>query len=146
MIVIKEISAEETFPIRLEVLRKNIPLPYEFNGDFEVETFHLGAFKNENLIAVSSFMKASNPNLEGNQYQLRGMATLMEYQGFGAGKLMLKRAFGILKEKNTHILWCNARIAAVDFYKKQGFQTFGKKFEIPFVGEHYVMFIALNLL
>jgi len=139
MTQIKEISAEETFPIRLEVLRKNIPIPYEFNGDFDDETFHLGVFKNDKLIAVSSYMKASNKNFEGNQYQLRGMATLKEYQGFGAGKLMLEKAVQILKEKNTHVLWCNARIAAVDFYKKQGFQTFGEKFEISYVGEHYVM-------
>ncbi|MDO9595684.1 MAG: GNAT family N-acetyltransferase [Lutibacter sp.] len=139
MIQIKEISAEETFPIRLEVLRKNIPLPYEFDGDFDKETIHLGAFKNDKLIAVSSFMKASNKNFEGNQYQLRGMATLKEYQGFGAGKLMLEKAAQILKEKNSQVLWCNARIAAVEFYKKQGFQTFGEKFEISYVGEHYVM-------
>ena len=139
MIQIKEISAEETFPIRLEVLRKNIPLPYEFNGDFEDETFHLGAFENDKLIAVSSYMRANNTSFEGNQYQLRGMATLTEFQGFGAGKLMLKQAFAILREKDTHILWCNARIAAVEFYKKQGFNTYGEKFEISYVGDHYVM-------
>ncbi|MDO9039283.1 MAG: GNAT family N-acetyltransferase, partial [Lutibacter sp.] len=68
-----------------------------------------------------------------------GMATLNEYQGFGAGKLMLEKAVQILKEKDIDILWCNARIAAVEFYKKQGFQTFGEKFEISYVGEHYVM-------
>ena len=140
MIQIKEISAEETFPVRLEVLRKNIPLPFEFKGDFDENTFHLGAFKNDKLIAVSSYMMAENKNFEGNQCQLRGMATLTEYQGFGAGKLMLEKAVQILKEKNNNILWCNARIVAVDFYKKQGFQTFGEKFEISPVGEHYVMF------
>ena len=140
MIQIKEISAKETFPIRLEVLRKNIPLPYEFNGDFETDTIHLGAFKDEKLIAVSSYMKAGYKDFEGNQFQLRGMATLTEFQGFGAGKLMLQKAVQIIKEKNCNLLWCNARIAAVDFYKKQGFQTFGEKFEISLVGEHYVMF------
>ena len=140
MIQIKEISAKETFPIRLEVLRKNIPLPYEFNGDFETETIHLGAFKDEKLIAVSSYMKAGYKDFEGNQFQLRGMATLTEFQGFGAGKLMLQEAVQIIKEKKCNLLWCNARIAAVDFYKKQGFQTFGEKFEISFVGDHYVMF------
>src|SRR4030066_821521 len=140
MIQIKENSAQETFPIRLEVLRKNIPLPFEFNGDFDSDTIHLGAFKNDKLIAVSSYMKANYKDFEGNQYQLRGMATLTEYQGFGAGKLMLQKAVQILKEKNRNLLWCNARIAAVDFYKKQGFQTFGEKFEISYVGDHYVMF------
>lgn len=144
MIQIKEISAEETFPIRLEVLRKNIPLPFEFNGDFDSDTIHLGAFKNDELIAVSSYMKADYKNFEGNQYQLRGMATLTEYQGFGAGKLMLQKAVQLLKEINSNLLWCNARIAAVDFYNKQGFQTFGEKFDIAYVGEHYVMFKELK--
>lgn len=144
MIQIVEIPTLNTFPIRLEVLRKNIPLPYEFNGDFDSETFHLGAYKDDELIAVSSYMKTSNSNFEGNQYQLRGMATLTEHQGSGAGKLMLQQAFLILKERNTKVLWCNARIAAVDFYKKQGFQTFGEKFEILHVGGHYVMFKELN--
>ncbi len=143
MIQIKEISAEETFPIRLEVLRKNIPLSFEFNGDFDSDTIHLGAFKNDKLIAVSSYMKANYKDFEGNQYQLRGMATLTEYQGFGAGKLMLQKAVQILKEKNSNLLWCNARIAAVEFYKKQGFQTFGEKFDISYVGNHYVMFKKL---
>lgn len=144
MIQIKEISAEETFPIRLEVLRKNIPLPYEFNGDFDKETFHLGAFKNEKLIAVSSYMNTSNKNFDGNQYQLRGMATLTTHQGFGAGKLMLQQAILVLNKKNITILWCNARITAVEFYKKQGLQTFGEKFEISPVGNHYVMFKKLK--
>ena len=34
MIEIKRISAKETFPIRSEILRKNIPLPFEFSGDW----------------------------------------------------------------------------------------------------------------
>lgn len=73
MIQIKTIIAEDTYEIRLEIIRKNIPLPYEFSGDFDKKTFHLGAFKDGKLIAVSSYMKAHNPNFEGSQYQLRGM-------------------------------------------------------------------------
>ena len=46
MIEVKKITAIETYDIRLEVLRKNIPLPFEFKGDFDDDTFHLGAFKN----------------------------------------------------------------------------------------------------
>lgn len=140
MISIKKISAEETYQIRLEVLRKNIPLPYKFQGDLDLETFHLGAFKNNKLIAVSSFMKVANKNLNGTQYQLRGMATLKEYQGLGAGKLMMQHAFLVLNKLQVNCLWCNARVQAVPFYEKLGLQTFGERFEIEFVGEHYVMF------
>ena len=140
MIRIKKISASETYAIRKTVLRKNIPLPFQFLGDLDEDTFHLGAFKNNELIAVSSFMKMHNANFSGEQYQLRGMATLNQYQGCGAGKLMIEKAFTLLNELKINDLWCNARIAAVNFYAKVGLNTFGDKFEIEFVGEHYLMF------
>lgn len=144
MIQIKRISAQETFPIRLEVLRKNIPLPYEFNGDFDEDTFHLGAFKNDKLIAVSSFMKASDKQFEGEQYQLRGMATLEQFQGLGAGKLMMETAFEILKALKTNCLWCNARIVAVPFYEKLGLNIIGEPYNLKHIGMHFVMFKMLN--
>ena len=144
MIQIKKISAEETYPIRLEVLRNNIPLPHTFNGDFDENTFHLGAFKNNQLIAVSSFMKVSEPEFKGSQYQLRGMATLVLFQGSGAGKLMVEDAVERLKRSSIDVLWCNARVIAVPFYEKQGFLTFGELFDIKHVGPHYVMLKELN--
>lgn len=139
MVTIKKINAKDTYPIRLEVLRKNISLPFEFNGDFDEDTFHLGVFKNEELIAVSSYMKSNNERFSGEQYQLRGMATLKECQGMGAGKLMMQKAYEILIENKIDCIWCNARVIAVDFYKKQGLDTVGEVFEIPKVGPHYVM-------
>lgn len=144
MISIKKITAEDTYPIRLEVLRKNIALPYKFNGDFDSDTFHLGAFDNDKLISVSSFMKVDNPQFVGKQYQLRGMATLNEYQGTGSGKLMMQKSFEMLKELNIQYLWCNARVVAVNFYKNQGFNTVGEMFEIPLVGPHFVMMKIIN--
>ena len=144
MIKIKNITASDTYPIRLEVLRKNIPLPFKFKGDFDSDTFHLGVFKNDKIIAASSFMKVKNKNFKGSQFHLRGMATLNEFQGLGAGKLMMKEALLILNSMNIDYLWCNARIVAVNFYKKLGLQTIGEKFMIPYIGDHYIMFIKLK--
>ena len=144
MIEIKKISAEETYAIRLEVLRKNIDLPYKFNGDLDIETFHLGAFKEGELVAVSSFMKVKNNHFKGAQYQLRGMATLPQFQGLGMGKQLILKAEEILKALQINCLWCNARIIAVEFYKKQGFKTFGELFDIPLIGGHFVMYKYLN--
>jgi len=89
-------------------------------------------------------MKVKNNNFRGKQFQLRGMATLIEFQGLGAGILMMQEAFIILKTLNVDCLWCNARIVAVDFYKKFGLQIYGEKFAIPNIGDHYVMFINLK--
>ena len=143
MIKIKEIQAVDTHAIRLKILRNGISLPVEFNGDNNNDTVHLGAFKNKNLIAVSSFMKLSNKNILGNQYQLRGMAVLDNFQGYGIGKLLLNEAINIFKKKNIDYIWCNARKAALNFYKKQGFQILGDEFQIQFIGEHFFMFKKL---
>jgi predicted GNAT family N-acyltransferase len=144
MIEIKKITAPETYPIRMEVLRKNIPLPYKFKEDMDIDTFHLGVFKNNKLIAVSSFMKVQDRNFEGEQYQLRGMATLANYQGLGAGKLMMQKAFSILATLKVDCLWCNARIRAINFYQNHGLQTLGELFKIKPIGDHYLMYINLR--
>lgn len=144
MLEIRFISAADTLAIRLEELRKNIPLPVEFEGDLEEETIHLGAFYKNNLVAISSYMMANTNSFEGKQFQLRGMATLKEYQGMGAGKLMLKKVIELLQERKVDVLWCNARVVAVPFYQKQGFSIYGNSFDINYVGEHYKMYINIK--
>ena len=144
MLIIKEINPSQTHEIRLEVLRKNIALPVIFTGDDDPSTIHLGVFLNDKLVAISSFMQSQNTLFEGKQYQLRGMATLPEHRGLGAGSKMMLKAFELLKQRNTDVLWCNARIVAVDFYKKLGLKTIGDKFEIKPIGDHYVMAIAIK--
>jgi ribosomal protein S18 acetylase RimI-like enzyme len=143
MVQIKYIIPEETYQIRKKILRKNMNLPVEFHGDFDKETFHLGLFEDNKLVSIASFVKAIKENFKGSQFQLRGMATLAEYQGNGFGKLLILEAEKILKEKNILILWCNARVSAVHFYYKQGFQSIGQEFDIPQIGGHYVMFKKL---
>jgi len=140
MIEIKRLKAIETYKVRKEVLRKNIDLPYTFAGDLDKDTFHLGLFLNNQLIGVVSFMKFTNPDIKGNQYQLRGMATLQEFQGRGYGNELIQFGLNILKEKQMDYVWCNARIIAVKFYQKCGFLIIGKQFEISKIGEHFVMF------
>ncbi|MDP3352599.1 MAG: hypothetical protein Q8S44_02540, partial [Flavobacteriaceae bacterium] len=71
---VKIIKPEDTFGIRKKVLRENIPLPFEFSGDFDESTIHFGYFIDDNLVSVATIMKSSHPYFEGNQYQRRGMA------------------------------------------------------------------------
>ncbi len=140
MISINFISPKETVGIRKIVLRKNIELPSVFQGDHDLDTFHLGLFYNEQLVSVVSFMKNGHPDFKGNQYQLRGMATLEEFQNKRFGNKLIEYADKILEKRNTDLVWCNARVKALNFYKKQGFKVHGKEFEIPLIGGHFVMF------
>ena len=145
-ISIREIRPEETYPIRHEILRPGRPLKeVQFEGDFEPTTFHLGAFLQEKLVGIATYVKNPHKDFEPTeQYQLRGMAVLPEVQKMHLGQRILLAGETILREKkNTRFLWCNARETAVDFYRKNNYQTHGDYFEIPNVCTHIVMYKRL---
>ena len=143
MIKIKNISAQDTYEIRLIVLRKNIDLPYKFEGDNDKDTFHLGAFYQNELVGIATFMKNTIDSELEEQYQLRGMATLPKVRGKGAGKLLIEEAKRIIKEKGISFLWSNARKEAVGFYESLNFKVIGEGFEVQKVGPHYKMVTEL---
>ncbi|MFL0110951.1 hypothetical protein [Tenacibaculum maritimum] len=43
-------------------------MPFEFYGDFDENTFHIGAFKENELLGVATFMEFENPLFRGSQY------------------------------------------------------------------------------
>ncbi len=141
-IEIKPIRFEETYPIRQLVLRPNLPKSTcFFEGDQEDATFHFGLFETNILVGIISLFKNNHADFpEINQYQIRGMAVLPEYQKLGFGQKLVEYSQDYLKQKNTDLIWFNAREKAVGFYSKIGYRVFGEAFEIPTVGTHYVMY------
>jgi len=83
MVVFKQINTEETYKLRLEVLKTCEEYAYKYQGDFDKNTIHIGAFENNNLIG--SLMKTSNNSFKGKQMQLRGMAIIKSSQGKSVG-------------------------------------------------------------
>lgn len=138
--LLKEITAKETWPVRHPVLRKGRPLEDVYmEADEKETTFHLGIFYKDNIVGVASFMEDTNPIFKGTQARLRGMAVLPQYRKKGLAELILEKGEEILKEKGTTLLWFNARIIALKFYKNLGYETVGPEFDIPLVGPHYIM-------
>lgn len=136
------INAIDTYPIRQQMLRQNNPIENcVFKGDEEDQTFHLGAFIESKLVSVASFYFEKHPELEEPfQFRLRGMATLADHQHKGLSTELLKMAFPIIKQNFCHLVWCNARVSAVGFYQKVGFEKVGEEFDVPGIGPHYLMF------
>ena len=138
------ISAQDTYPLRQQMLVPTHELTkakFE-NDDDEDISFHLGAFSDSKLVSVASFFYERNPIFSDlHQYQLRGMATLQDYQGQGLSSELLSFAFPIIKQNFCTLLWCNARVSAIGFYEKVGFQKFnGEIFEIDEIGPHVLMY------
>jgi ribosomal protein S18 acetylase RimI-like enzyme len=145
MTLIKEISAQETFIVRHPVLRKAKPLEScAFDGDNLETTHHFGLFENSNLTGIISLFIKTNPIFaENSQFQIRGMAIVESHQKKGFGEALVKHCEEYCISNQTDLIWFNARTAAVGFYKKMGYKVEGNPFDIPEVGEHYLMYKKL---
>lgn len=138
------INASDTYPIRQQVLIPDHDLKkakFEFDDDEDI-SFHLGAFKDHKLVSVASFYYDRNTTFaDQHQYQLRGMATLPEFQGQGLSSELLNMAFPIIKQNFCTLLWCNAKVTAIGYYQKVGFVIQDEKpFEIEGIGTHVLMY------
>ena len=134
-----QIGARRTYRLRHEILRPGRPLgECRFPGDFAEETFHLGAFVEGSIVGIASFYRESSAYFQDDrQYRLRGMAVRQE--GCGYGRELVLYGESLLKEGGACLLWCNARLGALGFYRKLNFSTCGSRFDIPDVGPHFLM-------
>lgn len=146
MIEIKGITSGETFMVRHPVLRQGKPVDScKFDEDDLPTTFHLGAFYNDKLVGVVTILKKDkNTFVKKNQFQLRGMAVLQEYQGQGIGAVLVKQSEDRVIEQKGSLIWLNARQVAVNFYERLGYKISSDKFEIPLIGVHYTMTKIFN--
>lgn len=141
MITINQITTKETISVRHPVLRQGKPIEScKFDDDDLPSTFHLGAFINTELIGVVTILnKKSKLSAAKFQFQLRGMAVLLEFQKKGIGQALVKYAENNVKNYNGELIWLNARQVAVDFYSKLDYKIIGEEFNIPNIGAHYTM-------
>lgn len=141
MVFVKKINSTTTFQVRQPVLRPGKPIEScIFEGDDLETTTHLGLYNNSKLAGIVSIFASCHKLFpQVGQFQLRGMAVLDEFQKKGYGERLVSEAEVCIKEQNGSLIWFNAREAAVDFYKKMGYEIVGDAFDIPTIGIHFVM-------
>ena len=138
--MISKITLDQTLPLRSSVLRRNIPYSEcIFPTDQTDGIFHLGYFVGERLVCIATFFSEDYPGFSSGGFRLRGMATDPEFAGKGLGSALINFAINELTSKKASYIWCNARKAAVDFYKKLGFEIISPEFEVPGIGPHFDM-------
>jgi ribosomal protein S18 acetylase RimI-like enzyme len=77
-------------------------------------------------------------------WRIRGMATIPEARGRGAGTAVLSALVEHAVSNGATRIWCNARIGARSLYERAGFRVDSEQFEIPEIGPHYVMELAVD--
>lgn len=143
--MIKFIEAQETLALRSAILRDGADFQAcVFEGDDNELSFHLGYFVEDELVSVASFHPQSKEPYLGIGFQLRGMATQINYQGKGIGNQLLNFAIVYLRGQKVNYIWCNARRVAYRFYSNLGFEFISDEFEIANIGPHRTMYLKIQ--
>lgn len=159
--VTRQITAEETIPLRLAILRPGLPRETAiFAGDELASTTHWGAFEPGGAdgeahpaegastgpslarepLAIATLLRMPKPGNQRAAWQVRGMASADRARGKGYGGAVLEAVIAYVASQDpTATLWCNARVEAVPFYRRYGFKTEGAQFDIATVGPHFLM-------
>lgn len=127
---IVEIAAGDTHPLRRSVLRDGTTSDQVvFDGDDESTTFHLGVRDGGDLIAISTWMARRYPDLPAiTGYQLRGMAIDPGRRTGGVGSLLLGGGIDRCCSQAAELVWARARMSALGFYERHGFETRGPEY------------------
>jgi len=143
---IRVVSVEVVRPLRHDLLRAGKPFNTTlFERDEEPQTVHFALYRDREVVSVATIFPAPfSRKPEALAYQLRGMATKQKEQGKGFGRQILEAMIDYLREQtDATLLWCNARVQAVDFYQKFGFEFVGQEFEVEGIGPHRVGYYVL---
>jgi predicted GNAT family N-acyltransferase len=134
-----QVSVERIIPLRHRMLRQNLPLDSAwFPGDDSPATIHFAAIDRGVPVCCLTLMAAEWEGLAA--WQLRGMATALEFQGLGVGRRLFYHAISEARRRNPEWpMWCNARVSAIGFYERVGWEVVSEEFEIPSAGPHVKM-------
>lgn len=119
---VKPIAAADTYELRRRVLRDGTASSdVAFVGD--AEALHLGVIIDGAIVAISSWIPAPYPPQPlVSATRLRGMATAPSWRSRGLGTALLQAGFEACRSDHD-LVWAYARIPALSFYERHGFQT-----------------------
>ena len=139
---ITQVDADKVRPLRHSELRNGQDFSTtSLLEDYKEDTFHLACIVDDKIVTCATFYPDKFIKIKSNKaYRLRGMATDSQFQRKGYASDLMEESIKELKKRDCDMLWCNARIVAVDFYKSVGFKIIGDLFNIKGIGLHYYMY------
>tara|TARA_B100001250_G_C19632064_1_gene714204 strand:+ start:140 stop:592 length:453 start_codon:yes stop_codon:yes gene_type:complete len=142
---INKVDVEKIRPLRHAELRKGQDFSTSsYLKDYAESTFHMACVLDEKAVACATFYPEKSTKIKSQDaYRLRGMATDFKFQRKGYASDLMVESFKELKKRKCDMVWCNARLVAVDFYKSVGFKIIGELFDIAGIGPHYYMYKEL---
>lgn len=127
------------FQIREHVFVQEQQVPREEEYDkYEETATHLVVYDANNTPCGTARWRQTSKGIK-----LERFAVLRSHRGMGVGRLLLKTALWDIEEDpnvSQQLVYLHAQSAAVDFYKKFGFDQVGEEFEECNI-KHYEMIL-----
>jgi len=145
---VEQVKAAVTYPLRQQILRPHQTIEQmAFPGDDDTDSAHFAAEEDTEdgdsgrVVGTGSVRREAPPwpAGEGPTWRLRGMATAEDRRSQGIGAEILAAVFAHVGDHGGGLLWCNARIPAVEFYRRAGLTTRGDSWVEPEIGPHIAM-------
>jgi len=132
----KGISLKEIQKLRkINLYSNNLGKLSNYKEDAFKKTKHYGIFKDDRLVSGLTLIE-NTKDLKEKNVQIRGMFTIKSEMKRGYGSMLIKNVIIKSKQNKIKTIWCNARISALRFYKRNKFIEVGDKFNIPLIGAH----------
>ena len=148
MIVNKALQLQ---PEEIQQLRNEVLWPHKtfeqcvLETDHLPSTFHFGVQLDGLTVATVTLQQENSSKLpQEKQYRLRAMAVREGYRGQGFGDAIVDAGLNHLRELGVEVVWCDARVAALNFYRRLQFEELEEEYEIPIIGLHRFMWKVLS--
>ena len=148
MIVNKALQLQ---PEEIQQLRNEVLWPHKtfeqcvLETDHLPSTFHFGVQLDGLTVATVTLQQENSSKLpQEKQYRLRAMAVREGYRGQGFGDAIVDAGLNHLRELGVEVIWCDARVAALNLYRRLQFEELEEEYEIPIIGLHRFMWKVLS--
>ncbi|MGH9307562.1 MAG: GNAT family N-acetyltransferase [Acidimicrobiales bacterium] len=145
-IEVQRVEASRTYPLRQAVLRPHQSVEQmALDGDDDPDSAHFAALCDGQVVTTAS-VRPEAPPWEPDHplsWRLRGMATTGEHRNQGIGGRVLGAVVKHVQQGGGGLLWCNARLPALPFYRRAGFVARGEAWVDPTIGPHIAMEMAV---
>jgi predicted GNAT family N-acyltransferase len=131
-IAVRVVDGAATRELRRAVLRPTWPVGSAMHGDDNPDAVHLAAVDEDGRVVGSCVLLPRPYPLRRERdaaWQLRGMATVADLRSQGIGATVVARALAEVEHRGGRLVWCEARVGAVEFYRRHGFVVDGPEFE-----------------
>jgi GNAT superfamily N-acetyltransferase len=141
---VRRCGPDDVIALRQSVLRPHLSMDEtRYDADGGPDAVHFCAEdETGRVVSVATVLREAPPWRAGvtNGWRVRGMATASGWRGRGAGSAILSAVFAHIGASGGGLVWCNARLSAVNFYERAGMTTTGELWEEPVIGPHIAMF------